>query len=436
METARSAVDVMRAIDAAIEETAHLAGSRPVTVVAEYPAHLPAVVADPTVLPKVISGLISLAVLGSEKREVRVRAALSSPEELQASLNEAMAPEETPEVSGPWVQVTVSGGGRIRQARLGNGSGGGRSEALETGFPPGLETSRKIIADLGGHIWIEETSPSATTIHVALPVHGAGGAGLDRSSVRKMVEARLPEGDRSARTLLVVVDSSDLGDLLSNDLTSAGYRVLVADRGREGLALAREVHPDLILLDLTLREPSPLELAMLLKHDRRTRAIPVLFLTVVGDPHKGASVSAASFLVRQPGTGALLTAIHALESSGIDRSARVLVVEPEASVRGGMAMMIQAHGYRVTESEKAVEALALAERLRPALVLVNAQLAQEHDFWLLRNLRQTCGEAGIFVLADGITEADGMAAVRRGASGYSDTDKLKDLLDQVTSNGA
>jgi len=426
LDTARSPVDLVRAIDAAIEETAHLAGMRPVAIVAEYPAHLPAVVGDATVLPKVLSSLLSLALLGAEQREVRVRAALA--EAGQAPVSGAAG--EIP-LEGSWVKVTISGAGRIPEdapVPVSGLEGAGVDSQTTAG---GLGTCRRLLEDLGGKLWTEDAGRKGMLLNILLPVHGMGASEDDRFGVRRVVEAGLPEGDRGSRTLLVIVENSDLGDTLSAELTSAGYRVVVAGNGRDSLAIARRLRPDMILLDLTLRDPTPLELAMLFKHDRRTSGLPVLFLTVVGDPRSGGRVGTVNFLVRQPGTGSLLAAIHALESAGAEPSARVLVVEPEEALRTSMVMMIQAYGYRVTEAREAVEALALAERLRPAQILVNARLAQEQDFWLLRNLRQTCADAGIFVLADGLSDADGQAAVRRGASGYSDTGKLNDLLARV-----
>jgi CheY-like chemotaxis protein len=430
LETARSPVDLVQAIDAAIEETSELAGSRPVAVVAEYPAHLPAVVGDPKVLPKVLGSLIALVVLGAEQREVRVQAALLAGDDLERRLRAVNHPEAA-QPAGPWVGVSIRGGGRIPESP-GNGSTpNGRQPSLAPDFAGGLRACERILQDLGGRLWIEDLPRAGSQVNVVLPVHSASTPSTGPHSLRGIVEARMGTDQAASRTLLAIVESPDLGDLLSTDLSSAGYRVLVAGNGRDGLALVREAKPDMILLDLSLRDPSPLELAMLFMHDRRTSIIPILFLTTGGGARATAGVSAVNFLVRQPGTGSLLAAIQALETSGISPAGRVLVAEPDAAVRAGMVMVIQAYGYRVTEASGSIEAMALAERIQPALVLVNAQLAQDRDFWLLRNLRQTSREVGIFVLADGLTEADGQAAVRRGASGYSDTGKLKELLSRV-----
>jgi DNA-binding response OmpR family regulator len=284
-------------------------------------------------------------------------------------------------------------------------------------------------------MWAERQPGGGASICLVLPFQ-AEVAEPDMTSLRRTVESRLPGGMTPPRTLLLVVDNPGLGDLLSRDLLAAGYGVMLSGNGSDGLTVARQTRPDLILLDLMARQPAAFDVAMLLKQDRRTRNIPVLFLTLVGDPKGEVSVRAVNFLVRPSGTGALVAAINALLTSGVSPSARVLVVEQDAAVRDMMVMMIQDQGYRVTEAAAAEEALALAERVGLGLILVNASLAKERDFWLLRRLRQVSADAGIFVLADGLSEADGRAAISRGASGYSDTGKLPDLLNQVRDRSA
>jgi DNA-binding NarL/FixJ family response regulator len=117
--------------------------------------------------------------------------------------------------------------------------------------------------------------------------------------------------------------------------------------------------------------------------------------------------------------------------SGISPSSRVLVVEANDVTRETIIQMIQSQGYRVTEARGPEEALALAERLSPRLILVNSQIAQERDYWLLRSLRPLSHDVDIFVLADVLSEEEGRAAISRGASGYSQTGRLRELLDTL-----
>ena len=58
----------------------------------------------------------------------------------------------------------------------------------------------------------------------------------------------------SSKKILLVDDESDILDFLSYNLKSAGYSVKVASNGEEGIAIAIEFEPDLILLDMMMPE--------------------------------------------------------------------------------------------------------------------------------------------------------------------------------------
>jgi DNA-binding response OmpR family regulator len=271
----------------------------------------------------------------------------------------------------------------------------------------------------------------APEVRILLPLRAAAAPAADVSSLRRVLGQHLPPAGAPARRLLILVDDSQVRDLLAAELANAGFRVVAARTGAEVLSLAREEEPDLILIDILAREPTAFDIAMVLKKDRRIARIPVLFMTSVGDPEAGLRMGAVDFVVRPTGTGALINAIEAALTAVDQPVSRVLVVEPKDALRETMVLMIQSHGYRVTEASGPEEALVLAERVEPGLVLVNAALAQDRDYWLLRGLRQISTDIPVFVLAEALTEAEGKAAVRRGASGYSNTDKLPDLLSRV-----
>jgi len=79
--------------------------------------------------------------------------------------------------------------------------------------------------------------------------------------------------------ILVVDDEPDLLELIDTNLTAAGFNVLTAASGREALRKARELRPQLILLDVMLPELDGLEVCKLLRHDPATRSIPIVMLT-------------------------------------------------------------------------------------------------------------------------------------------------------------
>jgi two-component system phosphate regulon response regulator PhoB len=79
--------------------------------------------------------------------------------------------------------------------------------------------------------------------------------------------------------ILVVDDEPDVLDLVTYNLTQAGFQTETASDGAEALRKARSVTPDLILLDLMLPEMDGLEICKLLRRDAKTSAIPIIMLT-------------------------------------------------------------------------------------------------------------------------------------------------------------
>jgi two-component system phosphate regulon response regulator PhoB len=84
-------------------------------------------------------------------------------------------------------------------------------------------------------------------------------------------------------SILVIEDENDIRQVLDYNLRMAGHEVVTAVRGDEGLRLAREHRPDLILLDLMLPDISGTEICRSLKDDPSTRRIPVVIVTARTD---------------------------------------------------------------------------------------------------------------------------------------------------------
>jgi two-component system, cell cycle response regulator DivK len=81
--------------------------------------------------------------------------------------------------------------------------------------------------------------------------------------------------------ILIVEDNSDNMSLAVFLIQSAGHTVLSATDAEAGLALARDEHPDLIVMDIQLPGMDGLEAISLLKSDDATRAIPVIAVTAL-----------------------------------------------------------------------------------------------------------------------------------------------------------
>jgi DNA-binding response OmpR family regulator len=84
--------------------------------------------------------------------------------------------------------------------------------------------------------------------------------------------------------VLVVDDEHSIRLLCRVNLSASGIQVLEADDGRAGLELARRERPDLILLDVMMPGLDGWSVARELAADKRTKDIPVVFVTARADP--------------------------------------------------------------------------------------------------------------------------------------------------------
>lgn len=94
---------------------------------------------------------------------------------------------------------------------------------------------------------------------------------------------------KSTKTILIVEDNPGNRMLIADLLTSNGYRLIEARDGEEGIALARQERPDLILMDLSLPRLDGWEATRRLKADAALKSIPVVALTahaMIGDEAK------------------------------------------------------------------------------------------------------------------------------------------------------
>ncbi|MFS8636675.1 MAG: response regulator [Gemmatimonadota bacterium] len=81
------------------------------------------------------------------------------------------------------------------------------------------------------------------------------------------------------KTILIVEDNEDNLMVYRTILEHVGYDVIEARDGEEGIARAREKHPDLILMDISIPRIDGWEATRRLKENEETRDIPIIALT-------------------------------------------------------------------------------------------------------------------------------------------------------------
>ncbi len=116
-------------------------------------------------------------------------------------------------------------------------------------------------------------------------------------------------------TVLVVEDEPDVVDLLRYNLNRAGFNVLIANNGIDGLALARKHQPNVIVLDIMMPGMDGRAVCRALKGDSMTQQLPVIMLTAktdVGDRIQGLELGADDYVTKPFSPRELVLRVEAL----------------------------------------------------------------------------------------------------------------------------
>jgi len=160
--------------------------------------------------------------------------------------------------------------------------------------------------------------------------------------------------------ILVVEDEQDLQQVLEYNLRQAGHEVTVTKLGNDGVRLAREQRPDLVLLDLMLPDVSGTEVCKQLKEHPTTRTTPVIMLTARGeeiDRVVGFELGADDYVVKPFSVRELLLRIQAILRRGRGESG-----EDEPTVDFGK-LRIDRGAHRIWVDGTEIELTALEFKL-------------------------------------------------------------------------
>jgi CheY-like chemotaxis protein len=116
--------------------------------------------------------------------------------------------------------------------------------------------------------------------------------------------------------ILYVEDNDDNVYMLKNRLSRAGFTVVVAINGAQGIVMASSEQPDLILMDLTLPDVDGEEATRRIKADPATKRIPVIALTanaMAGDKERALAAGCDDFETKPVDMPRLLEKIAALK---------------------------------------------------------------------------------------------------------------------------
>jgi response regulator RpfG family c-di-GMP phosphodiesterase len=192
---------------------------------------------------------------------------------------------------------------------------------------------------------------------------------------------------KPATSVVVVEDDPASADVLQRRLQANGMIVNVGRDGEEGLALVKQIVPDLVLLDVMLPDTDGYDVCLRIKSDGKTAHIPVIFLSARGevvDKVRGLSCGAADYVTKPWNAAELLARIDAVLQQS--RSARPPRLErPSARPRRerpvvAIALSDDARRHRARTLLSQTFDIAKEGGENPDLVLVDAGAVVPADF--------------------------------------------------------
>jgi signal transduction histidine kinase/DNA-binding response OmpR family regulator len=291
----------------------------------------------------------------------------------------------------------------------------------------GLAITRHFCRMLGGDVAVESMPGKGSSFTLTLPA-------VCPAATPQVTTSSVPARPADALgTVLIIDDEEPAHELLERELASAGFYILHAAGGREGLKLAKQARPDVITLDIIMPDLDGWSVLKALKADPELCNIPVVLVTIMGDRDLGFALGAADYITKPLDRDLLMRAVGRHVRSG-DR-AQVLVVDDDPKTRDMLRRTLQKAGWTVAEAANGCEALEALERAKPALVLLDLLMPGMDGFEVLERLNgdSTWREVPVIIVTakdltpDDVDRLNGRVAKVLQKGAYQRRDLVRDI---------
>lgn len=183
-----------------------------------------------------------------------------------------------------------------------------------------------------------------------------------------------------AKILLVEDDAIQI-ELIKKHLEPQGHIVVVAKNGQEGIKLARDDRPDLILMDMIMPGMHGLEATIKLKEDPLTTEIPIMAVTIMSSPKFVQECYRAGIIgyIKKPyNPKILLESIEKVVGKPERRVARIMLVAGASRLATMIEMRLVRQGYQVNTFAGAKSAVTRLAEEKPDAIFLDISLPEKH----------------------------------------------------------
>ncbi|MDE3016421.1 MAG: response regulator [Pseudomonadota bacterium] len=317
----------------------------------------------------------------------------------------------------------------------------------------GLTIARKFAHMLGGEIHVRSEKGKGSRFTLVLPVRLACAEmeetpndapesarialkTMPRTSVAEFIADDRKNISDKDKALLIIEDDKNFAVTLMNIARKRGYKCLVAGDGKTGLVLAAEQKVDAIILDLKLPDIDGMNVLDQLKHDLRTRHIPVHIITGCEEgnvmPLRKGAIGYLTKPVEKEAIDRALTRIERLLQSEVKQ---VLVVEDDTKNQIAIQALLKKKDIHITIAGTGTVALQNIGNTKFDCIILDLQLPDMTGFeWLEKIEREAVTLPPVIVYtARELTEEENRKLERyTGSIIIKGAKSPERLLDEVT----
>ena len=255
----------------------------------------------------------------------------------------------------------------------------------------GLALTRRFCQMMGGDVNVHSAPGEGSTFTINIPAQIDPNLPIDgepflssEAVMRAVPESALPLPQGTC--VLVIDDDPTQRDLMKRFLDKEGFPAQAAASGEQGLALARQLKPLVITLDVMMPGMDGWHVLNDLKNDPELGNIPVIMLTMVDDKSRGYALGAADYMTKPVDRARLSGVLQKFMCA--HPPCPVLLVEDDEPTRAMMKQMLEKQGWITTEAANGIEALARMEENRPALILLDLMMPEMDGFEFAERLHR------------------------------------------------
>lgn len=279
----------------------------------------------------------------------------------------------------------------------------------------GLPIAKSLIEMQGGWMGFTSQVNVGSTFSITLPVEPTVEAGEEEETseiegeispaTKPTMEIRLHPAladqpnkiVQTRREVLLIEDNKDMVDQFRRVLQREGFEVQTADHPAYAEAMASNLRPTLIVMDVNFADGEGWNILARLKDRDDTFDIPVIVVTLSDESQRAYQSGVHHFIQRPFSPDDLVEAV--LQAEKESNTERILIIDDQSDSVRLLSQLLNENGkYRVFSAESGAEGISLVARRRPDLIILDLRMPEMDGFAVLEELRSNPETAEIPVM--------------------------------------